>query len=276
MQIQAQPKSEIDRQAFRELARTRIDGLVRRVAFYVLAAAIGAAFVPVLWEALCLGLIAVAEFAEHRAARALLAADGPGASAAESRRANALAAAHIATASAVALALAVIWEFTGPAAKALPICLLAIAVLDAARAGHQVYGLMMLRQALIMGTAVAMTLRDVAFADGVTREALSAGFLPVVLLAAFVLLVSHARARETTATGSGATIGSPRPAPPPSATLPPRAASSPPSATSCAHRSMACSAELLSKVGDGGFQAARSISFSPSLNLTPSTISARR
>ena len=35
-------------------------------------------------------------------------------------------------------------------------------------------------------------------------------------------------------------------------------------------------AELLSKVGDGGFQAARSISFSPSLNLTPSTISARR
>ena len=36
------------------------------------------------------------------------------------------------------------------------------------------------------------------------------------------------------------------------------------------------SVELLSKVGDGGFQAARSISFSPSLNLTPSTISARR
>ena len=35
-------------------------------------------------------------------------------------------------------------------------------------------------------------------------------------------------------------------------------------------------AELLSKVGDGGFQAARSIGFSPSLNLTPSTISARR
>ena len=36
------------------------------------------------------------------------------------------------------------------------------------------------------------------------------------------------------------------------------------------------SVELLSKVGDGCFQAARSISFSPSLNLTPSTISARR
>ena len=30
--------------------------------------------------------------------------------------------------------------------------------------------------------------------------------------------------------------------------------------------------ELLSKVGDGGFQAARSISFSPSLNLTPSPL----
>ena len=38
----------------------------------------------------------------------------------------------------------------------------------------------------------------------------------------------------------------------------------------------ACCPELLSKVGDGSFQAARSISFSPSLNLTPSTISARR
>ena len=41
-------------------------------------------------------------------------------------------------------------------------------------------------------------------------------------------------------------------------------------------RSIGIDRELLSKVGDGGFQAARSISFSPSLNLTPSTISARR
>ena len=57
MQDQAQPKSKIDRQALCELARTRIDGLAGRVAFYVLAAAISAAFVPVLWEALCLGLI---------------------------------------------------------------------------------------------------------------------------------------------------------------------------------------------------------------------------
>ena len=104
MQTQAPPNSSFDRQALRELARTRIDGLARRAAFYALAAAISAAFVPVFWEALCLGLIALAEFAEHRAARALLAADGTGTDAAEARRANALAAAHIATASAVALA----------------------------------------------------------------------------------------------------------------------------------------------------------------------------
>ena len=158
----AQQNNKIDRQALRDLARSRIDGLAGRVAFYVLGAAIGAAVVPTLWVALCLGLIAVAEFAEHHAARALLAADGHGANAAESRRANALAVAHIATASAVALALAAIWVFTGPVAKILPLCLLAIVVLDGARAGHQVYVLMMLRQALYLGTAVAMTLRDIA------------------------------------------------------------------------------------------------------------------
>ncbi len=191
----AQQNNKIDRQALRDLARSRIDGLAGRVAFYVLGAAIGAAVVPALWVALCLGLIAVAEFAEHHAARTLLAADGHGANAAESRRANALAVAHIATASAVALALAAIWVFTGPAAKILPLCLLAIVVLDGARAGHQVYGLMMLRQALYMGAAIAMTLRDIALADSVTLEALGAGVLPVLLLAAVVLSVSHTCAR---------------------------------------------------------------------------------
>jgi hypothetical protein len=195
VQLQAQQNSKIDHQALRDLARTRIDGLAGRVVFYVLGAAISAAFVPALWEALCLGLIAVAEFAEHRAARALLAADGPGASAAEARRANTLVAAHIATASAVALALAAIWVFTGPAAKVLPLCLLAIAVLNVTQAGHQVYGLMMLRQALYTGTVVAMTLRDIALADGVTLETLGTGVLPVVLLAAVVLSVSRACAR---------------------------------------------------------------------------------
>ncbi len=141
MQAQAQPNSNIDRRALRDLARSRIDGLALRVVFYVLVAAIGAAFVPALWEALCLGLIAVAEFAEHRAARALLAADGPGTGAAEPRRTSALAVAHVATASAVALALATIWVFTGPAAKVLPLSLLAIAVLYVARASHQVLNL---------------------------------------------------------------------------------------------------------------------------------------
>ncbi len=191
VQLRAQKNSKIDRQALHELARARIGGLAGRAAFYLLGAAISAAFVPLLWAALCLGLIAVAEFAEHRAARALLAADGPGASTADTR----LALTHVATAGAIALALAVIWVFSGPAAGVLPLCLLAIAVLDAARSGHQVYGLMMLRQALYMGTAVAMTLRDVALADGVTLQVLGAGFLPVVLFAAVVLSISHTRAR---------------------------------------------------------------------------------
>ncbi len=152
MQDQAQRNNKIDRQALRDLARTRIGGLFHRVIFYALGTAIGAAFVPALWVALCLGLIAVAEFAEHRAARALLAMDGPGTGAAESRRANAMAAAHIATAGAVALALAAIWVFTGPDTKILPLSLLVIAVLYVARASHQVLNLMMLRQALYMGT----------------------------------------------------------------------------------------------------------------------------
>jgi len=195
LQLQAKQNSKIDSQALRDLARTRIDGLAGRVAFYVLGAAISAAFVPALWEALYLGLIAVAEFAEHRAARALLAADEPGTDAAEARRANTLAAAHVATAIAIALALAAIWVFTGPADKLLPLCLLVIAVLNVAMTGYQVYGLMMLRQALYMGAVVAMTLRDIALADGVTLQTLGAGFLPVLLLAVFVLSVSHTRAR---------------------------------------------------------------------------------
>ena len=156
---QAEQNGKIDRQALRDLAQSRIDGLAGRVVFYALVAVISAAFVPILWATLCLGLIAVAEFAERRAARALLAADGSGT--AEARRTNALAAAHVATAIAVALALAVIWVFTGPAAKALPLSLLAIAVLYTARASHQVLNLMMLRQALYMGTGkISLTIRN--------------------------------------------------------------------------------------------------------------------
>ena len=190
---QAEQNGKIDRQALRDLAQSRIDGLAGRVVFYALVAVISAAFVPILWATLCLGLIAVAEFAERRAARALLAADGSGT--AEARRTNALAAAHVATAIAVALALAVIWVFTGPAAKALPLSLLAIAVLYTARASHQVLNLMMLRQALYMGTAVAMTLRDLVLADSVSLAAVGAGLLPVALLTVVVLMISHTCAR---------------------------------------------------------------------------------
>ena len=66
MQDQAQRNNKIDRQALRDLARTRIGGLFHRVILYALGTAIGAAFVPAFWAALCLGLIAVAEFAELR------------------------------------------------------------------------------------------------------------------------------------------------------------------------------------------------------------------
>jgi signal transduction histidine kinase len=194
VQLQAQKISKIDRQALRDLALSRVGGLAGRVVCYVLAAAIGMAFVPILWTALCLVLVALAEFAEHRAARALLAADGSGASPAESRLAQTLAFTHIATAIAVALALAVIWVFTGNSAKILPLCLLAIAVLDVTGAGSQVYGLMMMRQALFMGTAVGLTLRDVALSDWVTFQTLGAGLLPVFLLTAVVLPLSRARA----------------------------------------------------------------------------------
>jgi signal transduction histidine kinase len=196
LQLQAQQNSEIDHQALCDLARTRIGGQAGRGAIYVLGAAISAAFVPVLWVAACLGLIAAAEFAEYRAERALLAADGPGDSTAASRLERTLALAHIATAFAVALALAVIWVFTGSSAKILPLCLLAIAVLDVTGAGSQVYGLMMMRQALFMGTAVGLTLRDVALSDWVTFQTLGAGLLPVLLLTAIVLSVSRARVRN--------------------------------------------------------------------------------
>jgi len=111
------PDDRINRQAICDLARTRIDGLGSRAAFYVLGAGISTAFVPNLWVALCLGLISAAEFAEYRAARALLgdSQSDPGSSngaTTRPRHTRALIVIHIATAIAVALALAAIWAFT--------------------------------------------------------------------------------------------------------------------------------------------------------------------
>jgi signal transduction histidine kinase len=197
---QDQPDNRINRQAICDLARTRIDGLGSRAIFYVLGAGISTAFVPNLWVALCLGLIVAAEFAEYRAARALLrdSESDPGSSNGATtppQHTGALIVTHIATAIAVALALGVIWAFTGPSAKVLPLSLLAIAALNATQAGHQVMNLMMMRQALYMGAGVGMTLRDILQSDWTSPQSLAAGVLPVLLLAATVLSISYVRAQ---------------------------------------------------------------------------------
>jgi signal transduction histidine kinase len=54
---------------------------------------------------------------------------------------------------------------------------------------------MMLRQALFMGTAVGLALRDVMLAGDMSFQTLSAGLLPVLLLTAVVLPISRTRAR---------------------------------------------------------------------------------
>lgn len=185
----------VDRKALRDLARTGIDGLAIRVVFYVLGAAMAALIVPAVWVAACLGLIAAAELAERRAARALLAAPAPDPEAGGSRPATILAAAHIATALAVALALAAIWVFAGPAEKIVPFCLLAIAVLKVAQSGQPVVKLMILRQAIYMGMVIAMSLRDLALMDTVTLPALGTGLLPLLVLAVVVISVSLNSAR---------------------------------------------------------------------------------
>jgi signal transduction histidine kinase/CheY-like chemotaxis protein len=190
----------INRQALRELARARINGLVVRAVFYTLGIVIAAAYVPVLWVSLCLALIAATEFAEYSAARSFLASDEPDTNsgittgATQSRQAGNLIKTHIATAIAVALALAALWGFTSSSAKILPLCLLAISALNTAQTGYQVMSLMMMRQALYMGAGVGMTFRDLILSEWITPQSMGAGVLPVLLLAAAVLSISHARA----------------------------------------------------------------------------------
>jgi len=182
----------------------RPGGLVIRLAIYALAAALGAIFVPVSLVAIYTGLIAASAFAEYFAAKAFLAAgmravDLRGADTADPPHANILAATHIAASIAIAFAIATIWVYTVADEKILPLSFLAIALLDSAVDGCQILRLMMLRQVLYLGTALAMILRDIMDSnlapDGVTLGALGAGLLPVILLAVAALSASHTRAR---------------------------------------------------------------------------------
>jgi signal transduction histidine kinase len=72
--------------------------------------------------------------------------------------------------------------------------MLAIATFDVALTGHYVLRLLLLRQTLFMGTAIAMALRDIVLGPSVTFLAVGTGLVPVVLLATALISAAQARA----------------------------------------------------------------------------------
>jgi hypothetical protein len=114
VQNEPQAVDMFDMYAFRDLARSRLNGIARRMGFYAVNAAIGAAFIPIPWMVLCLGLITAAEFIENRAARTLVAVQSPKTGIIDPPVTENFVVAHIAVAITVSFGLAALWAFTGP------------------------------------------------------------------------------------------------------------------------------------------------------------------
>jgi signal transduction histidine kinase/ActR/RegA family two-component response regulator len=188
---QAHPGQVGDCRPLHALAHRRTAGLTGRAAVLVAAAAVALLYTPLSWVSLALGLIAISEFAEFRAAHSLLARDTEAANAPPAG-ARLFVTAHLATAAAVALAWALIWVFTAPDDKILPACVLAIALFDTVRSGAHCPRLIYLRQGIVLGTALATIL----VADGATGEALAERILPVLLLGATALAFAQGAARR--------------------------------------------------------------------------------
>ncbi len=183
-------ENPIRKRAIREFAesRTRRSGI--RLAFYGVAGALGAAYIPLGWIAASLVAIVVADLIEGRAARALLAAGDE----TFERRWREVSVAHLAEASAVALLLVAAWHFAGPGQLAFPLCLsFAIAFVVAVRC-RQVRRLMMLRQCLYAGLAVLLAGRNLLLEGPLTLSSLATDFLPVLIFAGYAVWLAHATA----------------------------------------------------------------------------------
>ncbi len=183
-------ENPIRKRAIREFAESRARRSGPRLAFYAVAGALGAAYIPLGWIAASLAAIVVADLIEGRAARALLAAGDE----TFERRWRELSVAHLAEASAVALLLVAAWHFAGPGQLAFPLCLsFAIAFLVAVRC-RQVRRLMMLRQCLYAGLAVLLAGRNLLLEGPLTLSSLATDFLPVLAFAGYAVWLAHATA----------------------------------------------------------------------------------
>jgi len=176
-----------DWQALHHLASTRIQRFRQRLAFLIALAVVCAIYVPIGWLLPCWGAIVLTELIERRMARRLATAGAVP----DGNSKCAFAAAHVSTAMAVAGTLCALWLSTDPVAHTIPLAFLAISMLNVAIANNQVRSLLLARQGIYVATAMLMTLRDVLAGPGLATVEAIALLLPITILAAFVLLMSH-------------------------------------------------------------------------------------
>lgn len=191
----ARESREVDRQALRDLAESRLRFFWQRSVMYLSCFAIGAVFASPLGALVLIGLMIVAEAVEARAARALLGASGGAEIDAIGAR---LWVSNVGTAAAAALAIAGAWIFTAAEYRVYPLCFLFAASLYGAMNNQQVHALIMVRQGIYVGMALGLAVADLLMSGtgGPTWEAFALKVLPVIAFAYFTLIVSHWSARQ--------------------------------------------------------------------------------
>jgi signal transduction histidine kinase len=181
-----------EQSALRDLAQSRIANLWYRIGIYLVCALIGSYFYAPLGAFICLAGVGIAAAAEQRCARALLSCDDGAKFKITSRY---LVVANIATGAFVAIAIGAAWYLAGQDDILLPVSFLSAAILYVAMANQQIYALVMLRQAIYLGTGLTLQFRHVLLTDPGSLKAWSIEFVPLLAFALFTFLISHVTAR---------------------------------------------------------------------------------
>jgi signal transduction histidine kinase/ActR/RegA family two-component response regulator len=178
--------------ALRDLAISRIANRWYRVGIYLVCALIGSIYYSPVWAFICLLGVGIAEAVEHRSARALLSC---GDSAEFEARRRHLIGANIATGVFIAIAIGATWHLAGQDNILLPVSFLYAATLYVAIANQQIYSLVMLRQAIYLGTGLTLQFRHVLLTEPGSLKAWSIEFVPLLAFALFTFVISHVTAR---------------------------------------------------------------------------------
>jgi signal transduction histidine kinase/CheY-like chemotaxis protein len=178
--------------ALRDLAISRIANRWYRVGIYLVCALIGSLYYSPVWAFICLLGVGIAEAVEHRSARALLSC---GDSAEFEARRRHLIGANIATGVFIAIAIGATWHLAGQDNILLPVSFLYAATLYVAIANQQIYSLVMLRQAIYLGTGLTIQFRHVLLTEPGSLKAWSIEFVPLLAFALFTFVISHVTAR---------------------------------------------------------------------------------